>query len=31
MIGEDVMAATSETEQLRQQLLRAQRLGSVGT
>jgi signal transduction histidine kinase len=31
MIGEDVMSATSEAEQLREQLLRAQRLSSVGT
>jgi signal transduction histidine kinase len=31
MIGEDVMTPSSETEQLRQQLLRAQRLSSVGT
>src|SRR5258707_1582554 len=32
MIGEDVMAAsTTETDQLREQLLRAQRLSSVGT
>src|SRR5271154_4236866 len=32
MIGEDVMAPnTSETDQLREQLLRAQRLSSVGT
>src|SRR5947209_7998365 len=31
MIGEDVLAPLSETEQLRQQLLRAQRLSSVGT
>src|SRR5438067_2229213 len=32
MIGEDVMAPnTTETDQLRQQLLRAQRLSSVGT
>src|SRR5262249_3226511 len=31
MIGEDVMAAHSETDQLREQLLRAQRLSSVGT
>src|SRR5438477_1377959 len=30
MIGEDVMVAPSETEQLRQQLLQAQRLSSVG-
>jgi signal transduction histidine kinase len=30
MIGEDVMAAGSETDQLRQQLLQAQRLSSVG-
>jgi signal transduction histidine kinase len=31
MIGQDVMAANSETDQLRQQLLQAQRLSSVGT
>src|SRR5438270_13816480 len=31
MIGEDVLAPTSEMEQLREQLLRAQRLSSVGT
>src|SRR5215468_7207659 len=31
MIGEDLMAAQQETEQLREQLLRAQRLSSVGT
>jgi signal transduction histidine kinase len=31
MIGEEVMAPNVETEQLRQQLLRAQRLSSVGT
>ena len=31
MIGEDVMVPSSETDQLRQQLLRAQRLSSVGT
>ena len=32
MIGEDVMAPnTTETDQLREQLLRAQRLSSVGT
>lgn len=31
MIGEDVMAPNTETEQLREQLLRAQRLSSVGT
>lgn len=31
MIGEDTMASTSETDQLREQLLRAQRLSSVGT
>src|SRR5262245_32418597 len=31
MIGEDVLAPVSETEQLREQLLRAQRLSSVGT
>ena len=30
MIGEDVMAQTSETDQLRQQLLQAQRLSSMG-
>ena len=30
MIGEDLMAAQQETEQLREQLLRAQRLSSVG-
>jgi signal transduction histidine kinase len=30
MIGEDVMIPSSETEQLRQQLLQAQRLSSVG-
>jgi len=30
MIGEDVMVSGSETEQLRQQLLQAQRLSSVG-
>jgi signal transduction histidine kinase len=30
MIGEDVMVPSSETEQLRQQLLQAQRLSSVG-
>ena len=30
MIGEDVMAPGSETDQLRQQLLQAQRLSSVG-
>jgi signal transduction histidine kinase len=30
MIGEDVMAPRSETDQLRQQLLQAQRLSSVG-
>src|SRR3954467_2995135 len=31
MIGEDIVAANHETEQLREQLLRAQRLSSVGT
>src|SRR5580704_13199500 len=31
MIGEDMTAVQHETEQLRQQLLRAQRLSSVGT
>ncbi len=31
MIGEDTMAAHTETQQLREQLLRAQRLSSVGT
>ncbi|MGF1578505.1 MAG: sensor histidine kinase [Gemmataceae bacterium] len=31
MIGEDVMAPSTEAEQLREQLLRAQRLSSVGT
>jgi len=31
MIGEDVMAHSTETDQLREQLLRAQRLSSVGT
>src|SRR5438552_4625101 len=31
MIGEDVMVGSSETDQLREQLLRAQRLSSVGT
>src|SRR6516162_6465975 len=31
MIGQDVMALPTETEQLREQLLRAQRLSSVGT
>src|SRR5262245_45778707 len=31
MIGEDVMAPNTEADQLRQQLLRAQRLSSVGT
>src|SRR5437867_1162311 len=31
MIGEDVMAPATEMEQLREQLLRAQRLSSVGT
>src|SRR5262245_24300358 len=30
MTGEDVMVSRSETEQLRQQLLQAQRLSSVG-
>src|SRR6266700_4164320 len=30
MIGQDVMAPNTETEQLRQQLLQAQRLSSVG-
>ncbi|MFO0926932.1 MAG: HAMP domain-containing sensor histidine kinase [Gemmataceae bacterium] len=30
MIGEDVVASSSETEQLRQQLLQAQKLSSVG-
>src|SRR6476646_76505 len=30
MIGEDVMVPSSETDQLRQQLLQAQRLSSVG-
>ncbi len=30
MIGEDVMVSSSETEQLRQQLLQAQKLSSVG-
>src|SRR6266849_3149175 len=30
MIGEDVMAPSAETEQLRQQLLQAQRLSSMG-
>ncbi len=30
MIGEDVMVASSETDQLRQQLLQAQKLSSVG-
>ena len=30
MIGEDVMAANTEADQLRQQLLQAQRLSSVG-
>ena len=29
MTGEDVMAANSETDQLRQQLLHAQRLSTV--
>src|SRR5262245_59065742 len=31
MIGEELIAQASETEQLREQLLRAQRLSSVGT
>jgi signal transduction histidine kinase len=31
MIGEETLAAQTETEQLREQLLRAQRLSSVGT
>src|SRR5438132_5653030 len=31
MIGEDVMTHATETEQLRQQLLQAQRLSSMGT
>src|SRR6516162_7236475 len=31
MIGQDVLAQPTETEQLREQLLRAQRLSSVGT
>src|SRR5215470_9297632 len=31
MIGEDIMAPQSEAERLREQLLRAQRLSSVGT
>ncbi len=31
MIGQDVMAPSTETDQLRQQLLQAQRLSSVGT
>src|SRR5215831_12442010 len=31
MIGEETLVAPSETEQLREQLLRAQRLSSVGT
>ena len=31
MIGEDVMVPSSETDQLRQQLLQAQKLSSVGT
>src|ERR1043165_1897481 len=31
MISEDIRAPTCETEQLREQLLRAQRLSSVGT
>ena len=30
MIGEDVMVPTTEADQLRQQLLQAQRLSSVG-
>ena len=30
MIGEDVMVSRSETDQLRQQLLQAQKLSSVG-
>src|SRR5437762_5848966 len=31
MIGEEIATAQQETEQLREQLLRAQRLSSVGT
>src|SRR4051794_9847801 len=31
MIGEEIMTAHAETQQLREQLLRAQRLSSVGT
>src|ERR1041384_6919647 len=31
MIGEEVLTVPNETEQLREQLLRAQRLSSVGT
>ena len=31
MIGEDVMTPSTETDQLRQQLLQAQRLSSVGS
>ena len=31
MIGEDIIAAQQEAEHLREQLLRAQRLSSVGT
>src|SRR2546426_5645908 len=31
MIGEDVMSAAAEADHLREQLLRAQRLSSVGT
>src|SRR6185503_3394973 len=31
MVSEEVMAVQNETEQLREQLLRAQRLSSVGT
>src|SRR5215831_20829658 len=31
MIGEETLVAPTETEQLREQLLRAQRLSSVGT
>ena len=31
MIGEEVMAPSTEADQLREQLLRAQRLSSVGT
>ena len=30
MIGEDVMVSNAETDQLRQQLMQAQRLSSVG-